>query len=229
MRACCSLIVGFKRYRYSRLKPGFTVHNKTFTPLEWTVVKSRPRGACYLKVVCHGDDQRLVGVHYCGPNAGEVIQGFSLAVRLGATYDQLRATVGIHPTNAEMMTLVASKQPDKGTAATGEKGGGLKFDFDLASNPDGDVTSPVDAAKNDESATAGLTFDFDLESNPDGAVPKTEPKKEESATAGMVFDFDIDANPDGEVKIESAAEKEDTGLSFDFFGGEDGEDEVCAT
>lgn len=215
------------------------VHSKTFTPLEWTVVKSRPRGACYLKVVCYGDDQRLVGVHYCGPNAGEVIQGFSLAVRLGATYDQLRATVGIHPTNAEMMTLVASKQPAAGTAAPpSAKGGGLKFDFDLASNPDGNVASPADGGGDDDdadkkdnassSSTAGMTFDFDLESNPDGAVPKSEPKKEESsATAGMVFDFDIDANPNGDVKVQPAAEKEDAG--FDFFGTSDGEDEVCAT
>lgn len=46
----------------------------------------------------------MVGLHYLGPNAGEVTQGFATALRLGATYDDIYATVGIHPTTAEKFT-----------------------------------------------------------------------------------------------------------------------------
>jgi len=46
----------------------------------------------------------VLGMHYLGPNAGEVIQGFGTAVRLGATYDDVYSTVGIHPTTAEKFT-----------------------------------------------------------------------------------------------------------------------------
>jgi thioredoxin/glutathione reductase (selenoprotein) len=113
-------------YRGTRLKAGYVVHSKAFTPLEWTVVprEHRPRSACSVKVICQGKDQRIVGVHYLGPNAGEVVQGFSLAVRLGATAADLRDTVGIHPTNAEIMTLVVaavSAGPDAEAEAEAEE------------------------------------------------------------------------------------------------------------
>lgn len=47
--------------------------------------------------------ERVLGLHFLGPNAGEVIQGFSVAIRLGMTKDDLNATIGIHPTAAEVI------------------------------------------------------------------------------------------------------------------------------
>ena len=47
-----------------------------------------------------------VGMHYAGPNAGEVMQGFGVAIRKGITHDDLLHTVGIHPTVAEEFTLM---------------------------------------------------------------------------------------------------------------------------
>ena len=47
-----------------------------------------------------------MGFHYVGPNAAEVTQGFSLAMRLGATKQDLDMTVGIHPSCAEMLTTL---------------------------------------------------------------------------------------------------------------------------
>jgi pyruvate/2-oxoglutarate dehydrogenase complex dihydrolipoamide dehydrogenase (E3) component len=41
-----------------------------------------------------------------GPNAGEVMQGFAVALRMGATRYQIENTVGIHPTNAEELVLL---------------------------------------------------------------------------------------------------------------------------
>lgn len=41
-----------------------------------------------------------------GPNAGEVMQGYAVAMRMGLTKDHLERTMGIHPTNAEEFTKV---------------------------------------------------------------------------------------------------------------------------
>lgn len=45
---------------------------------------------------------RVIGFHYLGPNAGEVTQGFGAAMKCGATKEQLDGTIGIHPTCAEV-------------------------------------------------------------------------------------------------------------------------------
>ena len=45
---------------------------------------------------------RIVGIHVIGPNAGEMIQGFSIALKCGATKEYLDNLIGIHPTNAEV-------------------------------------------------------------------------------------------------------------------------------
>jgi len=46
-----------------------------------------------------------VGLHYFGPNAGEVTQGFALGLKLNASKADLDNLVGIHPTTAEVMRL----------------------------------------------------------------------------------------------------------------------------
>lgn len=48
---------------------------------------------------------RVIGFHYLGPNAGEVTQGFSVAMKCGVTKEQLDSTIGIHPTCAEVRRL----------------------------------------------------------------------------------------------------------------------------
>jgi len=58
------------------------------------------------KLVCVGDEKRVVGVHLMGENADEILQGFALAVKLGATLDDLHDTVAIHPTSAEELVLL---------------------------------------------------------------------------------------------------------------------------
>ncbi|KYN01382.1 PREDICTED: thioredoxin reductase 1, mitochondrial isoform X2 [Cyphomyrmex costatus] len=62
---------------------------------------------CYVKVVAlrHGDET-VLGMHFVGPNAGEVIQGFAAAIKCGLTIPKLKSTVGIHPTVAEEFTRI---------------------------------------------------------------------------------------------------------------------------
>lgn len=66
--------------------------------------------ACYAKVIVYNVNDRVVGLHYLGPNAGEVTQGFAVAMRMGMTKAQLDMTVGIHPTTAEELTNVTSEK-----------------------------------------------------------------------------------------------------------------------
>ena len=46
--------------------------------------------------------ERVVGFHVTGPNAGEVTQGYAVAIKLGATKSDFDRTVGIHPTVSEV-------------------------------------------------------------------------------------------------------------------------------
>ncbi|XP_040458948.1 thioredoxin reductase 2, mitochondrial isoform X3 [Falco naumanni] len=80
------------------------VYHAYYKPLEFTVAE-RDASQCYMKMVCLRErDQRILGLHFIGPNAGEVIQGFALGIKCGATYPQLMKTIGIHPTCAEEIT-----------------------------------------------------------------------------------------------------------------------------
>lgn len=89
------------------------IYHRGFKPLEWNFLEKHSPDACYGKVIVHIPDQRILGIHYLGPNAGEVMQGFSIAVRLGLKYEDLQETVGIHPTTAEeLVGLTTTKRED---------------------------------------------------------------------------------------------------------------------
>jgi len=91
------------------------VYHSNFGPLEWTVAQHDPN-TCYMKVICLiSDRERVIGLHYLGPNAGEVMQGFSVAMKCGMTKAVLDRTIGIHPTNAEVFTTLDVTKRSKGS------------------------------------------------------------------------------------------------------------------
>jgi glutathione reductase (NADPH) len=53
------------------------------------------------KIVCEGEDERIVGLHLLGDGVGEMLQGFAVAVKMGARKRDFDACVAIHPTSAE--------------------------------------------------------------------------------------------------------------------------------
>jgi thioredoxin reductase (NADPH) len=56
----------------------------------------------YMKVIVNkGDKERVIGMHYFGPAADEVIGGFAVAMKLGMTKENLDSTIGIHPSTSE--------------------------------------------------------------------------------------------------------------------------------
>ncbi|KAL7832958.1 hypothetical protein SRHO_G00299760 [Serrasalmus rhombeus] len=82
------------------------VFHSLFWPLEYTV-PNRDNNRCYAKIICNKlDNDRVIGFHYLGPNAGEVTQGFGTAMKCGVTKEQLDNTIGIHPTCAEIFTTM---------------------------------------------------------------------------------------------------------------------------
>jgi thioredoxin reductase (NADPH) len=77
-------------------------YGSVYKPLEWNLNYKRNFN-CYAKIVVNKDDHnRIVGIHFLGPHAGEVTQGFAVAILKGITKEDLDFTVGIHPTMAEV-------------------------------------------------------------------------------------------------------------------------------
>ncbi len=69
------------------------------------VVAGRNERSLY-KMVCEGDNERIVGIHMIGPEAPEIMQAAAVAVKAGLTKADFDATVAIHPTMAEELVLL---------------------------------------------------------------------------------------------------------------------------
>merc|ERR1712213_55664 len=93
------------------------VYHQSFWPLEWTVAH-RPENSCYCKLVCVKSlKEKVVGFHYLGPNAGEVTQGFGIALKMGATKADFDNLIGIHPTTAEVKEAAGPDGDTSGDSA----------------------------------------------------------------------------------------------------------------
>jgi glutathione reductase (NADPH) len=75
------------------------VYTSTFTSMYSAVTAHRQ--ACKMKLVCAGDNQVVVGIHGIGFGMDEILQGFGVAMKMGATKADFDAVVAIHPTGAE--------------------------------------------------------------------------------------------------------------------------------
>jgi glutathione reductase (NADPH) len=76
-----------------------TIFSTDFKSLRHTLSGSHER--TFMKLVVDKASDRVVGLHMVGPDAGEVVQGFAVAMRAGATKALFDSTIGIHPTIAE--------------------------------------------------------------------------------------------------------------------------------
>jgi len=83
------------------------VYRSTFRALKHTLTGGQTR--TLMKLIVDRASDRVVGVHMVGPDAGEIIQGFAVALKCGATKAQFDATVSVHPTAAE--EFVTMREP----------------------------------------------------------------------------------------------------------------------
>jgi glutathione reductase (NADPH) len=81
---------------------------KRFRPLKDALTGREAR--TMMKLVVAREGGRVLGIHVVGPDAPEIIQGFAVALRCGVTKAQLDATTGIHPTAAEELVMMRSRQ-----------------------------------------------------------------------------------------------------------------------
>ena len=80
------------------------VHRRSFVPLFHAITARKPK--TLMKLVTVGAEEKVAGVHIIGPGADEMLQGFAVAVRMGATKRDFDDTVAIHPTSAEELVTM---------------------------------------------------------------------------------------------------------------------------
>ncbi|WGK69397.1 glutathione-disulfide reductase [Candidatus Haliotispira prima] len=80
-------------------KDGIKVYTGNFTAMYTAITQHRQ--PCRMKLVCAGPEQRVVGLHGIGHGVDEMIQGFSVAMKMGATKADFDSVVAIHPTGSE--------------------------------------------------------------------------------------------------------------------------------
>ncbi len=83
------------------------IYKAYFRPLKLTLTEKKER--VFMKLVVDRASQRVLGAHMIGLDAGEVIQGVAIAIKMGATKAQLDETIGIHPTVAEEFVTMRDK------------------------------------------------------------------------------------------------------------------------
>jgi len=80
------------------------VYHSRFTPLYHAITARKIRSS--MKLVTVGTEERVVGCHVVGMGADEMLQGFAVAIKMGATKADFDNTVAIHPTSAEELVTL---------------------------------------------------------------------------------------------------------------------------
>ncbi len=80
------------------------IYQSRFTAMYNAVTDHKPKTA--LKLVCVGAEEKIVGIHMIGHGVDEMLQGFAVALKMGATKKQFDDTVAIHPTSSEELVTM---------------------------------------------------------------------------------------------------------------------------
>ncbi|PVD18283.1 hypothetical protein C0Q70_20832 [Pomacea canaliculata] len=85
-------------------KDNIKVYNTSFLPMYYAVTQTKFR--CTMKLVCLLPDEKVLGLHMIGQGCDEILQGFAVAIKMGATKASLDSCVAIHPTTAEELVTL---------------------------------------------------------------------------------------------------------------------------
>ena len=86
-----------------------TVHKSTWVNMMYSrefLVEGQFMPKTMAKLVCVGDQQKIVGLHMIGLATDEILQGFGVAIKMGATKADFDSVVAIHPTSAEELVTI---------------------------------------------------------------------------------------------------------------------------
>jgi glutathione reductase (NADPH) len=89
-----------ERYPHEPIK----IYQAEFVSMFYALMEKKPQTA--MKLVCVGEEERVVGCHVIGLGADEMIQGFAVAVSMGARKRDFDDTIAIHPTSAEELVTM---------------------------------------------------------------------------------------------------------------------------
>lgn len=82
------------------------VYKTSFTAMYYAMMDADEKGPTSYKLVCQGEEEKVVGMHILGVGSSEMLQGFGVAVKMGARKRDFDACVAIHPTSAEELVTM---------------------------------------------------------------------------------------------------------------------------
>jgi glutathione reductase (NADPH) len=102
--------VGLTEEKARELHGKVDVYASSFRHMKHTL--SGREEKTFMKLIVNPEDDRVLGAHMIGDEAGEIMQGLGVALKAGATKADFDATVGIHPTAAEEFVTMREKRPE---------------------------------------------------------------------------------------------------------------------
>jgi glutathione reductase (NADPH) len=100
--------VGLTESEARKRHPEIDIYRSVFTPMKHTL--SGLGEKTLMKMVVNRNNDKVLGLHMVGADAGEIIQGMAVAIRAGATKAVFDSTIGIHPTAAEEFVTMRTPQ-----------------------------------------------------------------------------------------------------------------------
>jgi glutathione reductase (NADPH) len=91
-----------------------TVYTSRFTPMRYAL--SAQGATTAMKLVCAGANEKVVGIHMIGDGVDEMLQGFAIAVNMGACKADFDRSIAIHPSSAEELVTMKTAQPGPAVA-----------------------------------------------------------------------------------------------------------------
>jgi len=93
-----------------RYGDNITVYKSQFTPMRYALALHGSTTA--MKLACAGPKKKIVGIHLIGDNTDEILQGFAVTVKMGATKADFDNTIAIHPSSAEELVTMKTPEPE---------------------------------------------------------------------------------------------------------------------
>ncbi|KAL8726753.1 MAG: hypothetical protein Q9181_005939 [Wetmoreana brouardii] len=87
-------------------KENIKIYKTNFTAMYYALMPAEAKAPTSYKLVCAGEEEKIVGMHIVGSGSSEMLQGFGVAVKMGARKRDFDSCVAIHPTSAEELVTM---------------------------------------------------------------------------------------------------------------------------
>lgn len=101
--------VGLTEEQVKEKNIAYQVYASEFRPLKYTLGERQVRS--FMKMIVEKSSNKVIGLHMVGDDAPEIIQGFAVALKNGATKEAFDQTIGLHPSSAEEFVTMRTPRP----------------------------------------------------------------------------------------------------------------------